>query len=260
MSSASLTTCALVRIRPLAVTITPEPLLIALRSPGSPKPGENGLEKNGSNTAGPASTACDVEMFTTLSTTRSATSGIEPSVRTAGVACAALGPERRAAPAPISPTTAAAARKLRNGVIWVSSMTTSARGAWSPCWGTVVTNVGPGNGLPLFHGPTTPIRQGNAHRHQHFRTRSAELACDTARHRRGTRGQARTLERDAPSGATTHRVPRTVAGREAVNYVRRAPRRRCGARRESSQRRSLSGDSVVVRTSDALARMHHAPA
>src|SRR5215813_8251993 len=98
MSSASLTTWALVRIRPLAVTRTPEPLLIALRSPCSPKPGENGSEKNGSKLAGPVSTTCDVEMLTTLSTTRSATSGIEPSVSTdgeavAGDACAGLAPE-----------------------------------------------------------------------------------------------------------------------------------------------------------------------
>src|SRR4051812_7403804 len=123
MSSASLTTWALVRIRPLAVTITPEPLLIALRSPGSPNPGEDGSEKNGSNDAGPVSTACDVEMLTTLSTTRSATSGIELSVSTDGeadgAACAGLMPECNAAPAPTSPATAVTARRVRSGVILV---------------------------------------------------------------------------------------------------------------------------------------------
>src|SRR3954465_13208130 len=116
MSSASLTTWALVRIRPLAVTITPEPLLIALRSPGSQKPGENGSEKNGSNDAGPVSTTRDVQMLTTLSTTPAGTSGVALSVSTAGdtdgAACAGLRPGCNAAPAPISPATAAAARRV----------------------------------------------------------------------------------------------------------------------------------------------------
>src|SRR3954468_7021623 len=123
MSSASLTTWALVRIRPLAVTITPEPLLIALRSPGSPNPGENGSEKNGSNGAGPASTTCEVEMLTTLSNTRSATSGIELSVSAAGAAdgaaCAGVAPGRKAAPAPTSPATAVTAKRVRSGVILI---------------------------------------------------------------------------------------------------------------------------------------------
>src|ERR1700759_5400642 len=57
-------------------------------------------------------------MFTTLSTTRSATSGIEPSVNTDGVAWAGVAPERKAAPVPTRPTTAAAARKLRKAVIF----------------------------------------------------------------------------------------------------------------------------------------------
>src|ERR1700759_3705648 len=120
MSSASLTTWALVRIRPFGVTITPEPLLIDLRAPGSPKPGENGSEKNGSKLAGLFSITCEVEILTTLSTTRSATSGIELSVNAVGavgVACACVQPKRNAAPVPTSPTIPAAANKLRNGFI-----------------------------------------------------------------------------------------------------------------------------------------------
>src|SRR5262245_56955943 len=56
-------------------------------------------------------------MLTTPSMTRSATSGIEPSVSVAGDACAGAVPERSAAPVPTSPTTAAAAMSVLSGVI-----------------------------------------------------------------------------------------------------------------------------------------------
>src|ERR1041385_1306664 len=80
-------------------------------------------------------------MLTTLSTTRSATSGIAPSVSTAGAACAGVVPERSAAPVPSSPTTAAAAMSVRSGVIGSS----------------LVTNLGPCNRLPLFLATGRPI-------------------------------------------------------------------------------------------------------
>src|SRR5882724_7693890 len=99
-------------------------------------------------------------MFTTLSTTRSATSGIEPSVNTDGVAWAGVAPERKTAPVPTRPTTAAAARRLRKAVIFSSG--------WRPdelghLWGTVVTNLRPVYGLPLFR--ESPIRSGGPRDH-----------------------------------------------------------------------------------------------
>src|SRR5262245_25897904 len=74
-------------------------------------------------------------MFTTLSTTRSATSGIELSVSADGAALAWFMPGRNAAPVPTSPTTAATARRGRSGFILV------------PRWST---NLGPDDRLPLF--------------------------------------------------------------------------------------------------------------
>src|SRR5262249_61791888 len=122
MSSASLTTWALVRIRPLAVTITPEPLAFAMRSLGSPYPGENGSEKNGSGAGGLVSTMCDDEMLTTLSKTRSATSGIELSVSndgdTGGAGCAGCGPRGSDAQAHNRTKNAGVgSSKLRGGIL-----------------------------------------------------------------------------------------------------------------------------------------------
>src|SRR5437868_2932175 len=85
-------------------------------------------------------------MFTTLSTRRSATSGIEPSVKALGDACAGLGLEYSAAPVPISPATATEASRVRSEVILVLR------------W---VTKLGPTSWLRLFRDTGRLIGWGN---------------------------------------------------------------------------------------------------
>src|SRR5689334_6638068 len=96
--------------------MTPEPLLASWRWLGlRPYHGESGSVKNGSESAGPPRTAFAVEMLTTLSTTRSATSGIDASVIDDGARCANAGRVSvcNAAPAPIKPARAAAPIHVR---------------------------------------------------------------------------------------------------------------------------------------------------